>query len=107
MIAVLAPLSVDAKISCTIRALWPEQIRAARGLLGWSRDRLAEASGVSLRALVKLEAGEVSRPRPSTIQAVEAALSKAGVEFLDQGANGPGVRLRDPLPWREGMVSGR
>jgi transcriptional regulator with XRE-family HTH domain len=87
----------------TFHAFWPEQIRAARALLDWSRPRLAEASGVSLRALVKLEAGEISRPRPQTLEAIRAALTQAGIEFLDQGRAGPGVRFREPLSWREGM----
>jgi transcriptional regulator with XRE-family HTH domain len=73
-------------------------------LLDWSRERLADESGISLRALVKLEAGEIERPRRATLSAVEAAFSKAGVEFLDQGTTGPGVRLREPLPWREGLA---
>lgn len=91
---------MNRKHSYTISALWPEQIRAARALLDWPRERLAGASGVSLRALVKLERGEIQRPRQVTLTAIHAALSEAGVEFIAQGSAGPGVRFRDPLPAR-------
>ncbi len=67
-------------------------------------ERLAETSGLSLRALVKLEAGEVARPRPDTLKAIADALEAAGVMFINQGEAGPGVRLNAPLPWEDGFV---
>lgn len=71
-------------------------VRAARGLLGWSQDRLAAAAGVSKRALGRLEAGTAD-VRRSTIVAVETALERAGVEFLPSGGGkGAGVRLVAP-----------
>lgn len=36
----------------------PAQIRAARGLLGWSQNDLAEASGLSRRTIASIELGE-------------------------------------------------
>ncbi|MEM8760247.1 MAG: helix-turn-helix transcriptional regulator, partial [Pseudomonadota bacterium] len=35
-----------------------QQIAAARALLGWSRQDLAERAGVSLRTLARFEGGE-------------------------------------------------
>ena len=72
------------------------QIRAARALLGWSQQELADRAIVSVNALARLENGKVDS-RVSTLQAVEAALNKAGVEFLQVGQKGEGVRLADPL----------
>jgi len=73
----------------------PRQIRAARALLGWSQQQLADKAIVSLNALARLEKGSVDS-RVSTFQAVEKALTKAGVEFLSAGEKGEGVRLRSP-----------
>jgi predicted transcriptional regulator len=71
------------------------QIRAARALLGWSQQQLADKAIVSLNALARLEKGNVDS-RMSTLQAVEKALAKAGIEFLSAGEKGEGVRLRSP-----------
>ena len=73
----------------------PRQIRAARALLGWSQQELADKAIVSLNALVRLENGKVDS-RMSTMQAIETALGKAGVEFLSADQKGEGVRLLDP-----------
>jgi transcriptional regulator with XRE-family HTH domain len=69
----------------------PNMITAARGLLGWSRDALAERSGVPSRTLDRLEVGKGS-PRAKTLQAIQDALEAAGIEFLD--GDSPGVRLK-------------
>jgi predicted transcriptional regulator len=71
------------------------QIRAARALLGWSQQQLADKAIVSLNAVTRLERDEVD-PRLSTITAVQNALTKAGVEFLPAGDKGEGVRLTKP-----------
>jgi predicted transcriptional regulator len=69
------------------------RIRAARALLGWSQQQLADKAIVSLNAVARLEKGIVDS-RVSTVQAVEAALSKAGIEFIARNEKGEGVRLR-------------
>jgi transcriptional regulator with XRE-family HTH domain len=75
----------------------PAQLRAARGLLGWTRDELAEASGVFSNTIRNFENG-VSDPKQSTLLAWRRALSRAGVEFIDgDDSKGPGVRLREPM----------
>jgi predicted transcriptional regulator len=73
----------------------PRQIRAARALLGWSQQQLADKAIVSLNALTRLEKGKVDS-RVSTLTAIERALTKAGIEFLPVGDKGEGVRLRSP-----------
>ena len=72
----------------------PRQIRAARALLGWSQQKLADKAIVSLNAVTRLERGEVDA-RMSTLTALEKALTKAGVEFIPADLKGEGVRLRD------------
>jgi transcriptional regulator with XRE-family HTH domain len=73
----------------------PRQIRAARALLDWSQQDLADKAIVSLNALARLERGKVD-PRASTLSSVEKALMRAGVEFLPEGERGEGVRLTAP-----------
>jgi predicted transcriptional regulator len=73
----------------------PRQIRAARALLGWSQQELADKAIVSLNALARLESGKVDS-RVSTARAIELALIKAGIEFLPAGQKGVGVRLLHP-----------
>ena len=70
-----------------------ELIRAARALLRWDQQDLANASEVSLPTIKRLEAkpGVLSAHRP-TISALRRALESAGIEFTN--ADAPGVRLR-------------
>jgi len=76
------------------------QLRAARALLGWDQRRLAEAAGVSLPTIQRMEAsaGRVRGNVESLTRVVEA-LKRAGLELLGEGApsagGGRGVRLRE------------
>jgi transcriptional regulator with XRE-family HTH domain len=72
-----------------------EQIRAARGLLGWSQTQLAEAAGRSLPTIKRLERENGDGPAVSddVRQAVQYALEKGGVEFIEENGGGAGVRL--------------
>ncbi|MBO1073369.1 helix-turn-helix transcriptional regulator [Roseomonas sp. 1311] len=74
-------------------AILPAQVRAARGLLGWSQDQLAAASGVPKRTVARLELGE-GTPQRRTLAAIRTALEAAGVIFVEENGEGPGVRLR-------------
>jgi transcriptional regulator with XRE-family HTH domain len=69
------------------------QCRAARGLIGWSQEQLADAAGVAVRTLISFEAGD-RKPYQRTLAAIRSALEAAGVEFIAQDDGGPGVRLR-------------
>jgi transcriptional regulator with XRE-family HTH domain len=62
----------------------PPLIRAARGLLNWRQQDLAQAAGLSLSAVIKFE-GNVGKTRAITIQAMTGALKEAGIEFLSTG----------------------
>lgn len=65
------------------------QVRAARGLLGWSQADLAQAAGVSSMTVKRLEGSGQPYPAERAAEAIRAALNKAGVSFTE----GPGVRL--------------
>jgi len=62
-------------------------------MLGWSQERLAEASQVAKKTIADFER-EAAIPRPRTISALGAALGEAGVIFIASNGDGPGVRLR-------------
>jgi transcriptional regulator with XRE-family HTH domain len=71
------------------------QIKAARALVGWSQEQLAEASAVAIPTVKRLEAAEGELGgRASTGAKLIEALEAAGVIFIDKNGEGPGVRLR-------------
>lgn len=72
-----------------------EQIRAARGLLGWSQTQLADAASRSLPTIKRLEREHDGGAAVSgdVREAVQRALEKAGVEFIPENGGGAGVRL--------------
>lgn len=71
----------------------PAQIRAARALMEWSQETLAEKSGVSLSTVRDVE----SQRRPldtSAAAEIHLALENAGVIFIPGSPDaGPGVRF--------------
>jgi transcriptional regulator with XRE-family HTH domain len=80
------------------------QIRAARALLGLDQRRLAEAAGLSLPTIQRMEGsdGQIRGNVESLVKLVEA-LERAGVELIGEGAasapGGRGVRLKAaPVP---------
>jgi transcriptional regulator with XRE-family HTH domain len=70
----------------------PRQIRAARGLLDWSQQQLADVAGVARVSIKNIETGATA-PRKDTMEAVARAFTDHGVEFLP----GNGVRMRDDI----------
>lgn len=71
----------------------PEQCRAARGLLGWTQQDLANQARVGIVTVNQLETG-LSQPRLATLDVIQRAFESAGVEFIDENGGGPGVRLK-------------
>ncbi|KAB1071551.1 helix-turn-helix domain-containing protein [Methylobacterium planeticum] len=71
------------------------QVKAARALLGWSQDDLARSSSVSKPTIARLETGEGALGGyADTRDKILAALEAAGVIFIEENGEGPGVRLR-------------
>ncbi len=71
------------------------QLRAARGLVGWSQTRLADASGLALSTIKRMEGSDGPlRGTAENVWKVQQALEDAGVIFIDADEEGPGVRLR-------------
>ncbi len=75
------------------------QLRAARALLGMDQRALAEACGLSLPTIQRMEASEdVIRGNVESLMKLITALDAAGVELINEGAvsekGGRGVRLK-------------
>jgi transcriptional regulator with XRE-family HTH domain len=71
------------------------QIKAARALIGWSQDELAKRAGVGVVTVKRFETSDVLMGTLNSLRKVEAAFSKAGVEFILPGPDGgPGVRMQ-------------
>jgi transcriptional regulator with XRE-family HTH domain len=67
------------------------QIRAARGLLGWSQADLAVSAGLSRSTIAAIE-NEAGNPTRDLVGRIRAVLESNRVEFLPQ----EGVRIRHP-----------
>jgi transcriptional regulator with XRE-family HTH domain len=72
------------------------QIRAARALLRWSAQELAEKAEVGISTVQRMENAEgVPSASGKNLDAVERTLMTAGVDFIAENGGGAGVRLRD------------
>jgi transcriptional regulator with XRE-family HTH domain len=79
----------------------PVQMRMARAALGWGVRELAEKAGVTASTVTRIENG--SDAKQSTLMAIRSSFEAAGVIFIDENGEGPGVRLRKGLPSNEGI----
>ncbi|TLX41774.1 helix-turn-helix domain-containing protein [Xanthobacter autotrophicus] len=68
------------------------QCRMARAALNWSTQELAAKAGVGVNTVNRFEAGQDARV--SSVDKMRAALEAAGVIFVAENGEGPGVRLR-------------
>ncbi len=71
------------------------QLRAARALLRWRAEDLAIQARIGVATVRRAEGND--GPLGMTVAneaAIRAALESAGVVFVDENDEGPGVRLR-------------
>jgi transcriptional regulator with XRE-family HTH domain len=71
-----------------------EQLRAARGLLGWSQTELALRAGLSLPTVKRVEGGFGPQVSEEARTKLQQAIEAAGIEFLEENGAGAGVRFR-------------
>jgi transcriptional regulator with XRE-family HTH domain len=74
-------------------AVTSAQVRMARAALNWTVRELAEAAQVHRNTIKNIETGKYAGDA-ATLAAIEAALKRAGVVFIEENGGGPGVRLR-------------
>lgn len=77
------------------------QLKAARALLGIDQRTLAEAAGLSVPTIQRMEASQgVIRGNVESLMKVVEALAASGIELIAEGAEsksgGRGVRLIQP-----------
>jgi transcriptional regulator with XRE-family HTH domain len=75
------------------------QLRAARALLGIDQRELAQAAGLSLPTIQRMEASDgVVRGNVDSLMKLVDALAASGIELIGEGASsasgGRGVRLK-------------
>ena len=72
-----------------------DQIRAARALLRWSGKDLAEKTGLGFSTLMRLEVLDgVPSAQAKTLENIQKAFEKAGIEFIGSPEDGAGVRWK-------------
>jgi transcriptional regulator with XRE-family HTH domain len=69
------------------------QCRAGRALVKLTQNDLSAAAKVAKKTITDFEI-EGRTPYPRTLEALQAALEAAGVEFIAENGGGAGVRLR-------------
>jgi transcriptional regulator with XRE-family HTH domain len=75
------------------------QLRGARGLINISVAELAERTGLAVNTIRRAEAGNGAvRMTTDNLMLLINAFDEAGVEFVEAGKRGPGVRLKSPHP---------
>lgn len=76
--------------------IFPIQLRAARALVGWSQQDLADQAGIGIATVKRIEAsGHTITGAANTIWKLQNALENEGVAFISPDAEGgPGVRLK-------------
>lgn len=67
--------------------------RAARALVQWPRERLAEECGVTKKAVREFETGNID-PGADVRAKIKTALEQGGAVFIGEDTMGAGVRLR-------------
>ena len=71
-----------------------EQMRMARAVLGWSFEIMAEKCGVSARTLRRIESEDgLMKATKANLRLIRETLEAAGIEFIGEPGEGPGVRL--------------
>ncbi len=74
--------------------LIPAQIRAGRSLVGWPARVLADQAGVHITTVQRIERSHSAlRGSQKTMEKIRRALEGAGVVFIGDDTDGPGVRL--------------
>lgn len=69
------------------------QCRAARALVEFSRDRLAQLSGIDATVIEHFER-KIGTPTTEQKQALQDTLERVGAQFIWENGGGLGVRLK-------------
>ena len=66
----------------------------SRAALGWSISKLSESSSVSVSTIKRLESEDgFNKATEANLRLIRETLQAAGIEFIGDAGEGPGVRL--------------
>ena len=72
----------------------PVQCKMARAALGIKISELAKLADMSTNTIVRFETGKALKA--STVDDLRLVLESAGIIFISENGDGPGIRLRKP-----------
>lgn len=73
------------------------QIRAARALIRWTAEDLAEAASVGISTVRRAEAEDgFPSITAANLKLIRIALEGRGIEFIPEDAGGAGIRFKNP-----------
>ena len=67
-----------------IPSITPGQCRAARGLLGWTQEKLGWEAHISMSTVQAFES-ERYIPHPNHVEGIKRILEERGIRFIDRG----------------------
>ena len=76
----------------TDQTIAPVQSQMARAALGWNVQEAGKRAGVGANTVSRFETGRDARE--ASKRALRAAYEAAGIIFIAENGEGPGVRLR-------------
>ena len=80
-----------------VEELTGQQIRAARGALNWSVQKLADVTGVGTATIVRYERiTGIPKTRKCNLELIGRAFEAAGIEFIGTPDDAPGIRIHRP-----------
>lgn len=74
-------MAKDEQSCLTLSPIAPAQLRAARGMIGWSRNELAQRAGTSAETIKNIEHG-IYAPKKETLAALVETLLRHGIQFV-------------------------
>ena len=74
-------LDTPLPLRLSVGSVAPAQLRAARGMLDWTRTELAKRTGLSAETIKNIEHGTYV-PKEETIKAIIESFSRHGVQFV-------------------------
>jgi hypothetical protein len=75
----------------------PAQIRAGRHLVSLSQVQISKATGLSVPTIKRAESERDVVVSENAVALIRSVLEAAGVVFVDENGNGPGVRLNNKM----------
>ena len=81
-----------------VKELTSSQLIAARAVLGWSINELADRTGIGSATIKRYEAvNGIPKSRKGHLSLLRTHFESAGIEFIGTSDDGPGIRIYSVL----------